>query len=366
MPNPDQWAAEVANQGIAKKWFETSNPATYTGTRHHTVPALILRRFSDERERLSVWRRSTEDIRPGNVSDLAIRDFYTTLNVDGSFDGRMEEQLGSVETAAKPVIDWLLSPLRGRRLSRQQHAALCALVAFQMVRGPRRRKEDELLAEYGVKILNDGSLSEADLRDTVIVPHPNEHIRLMGPLSEAIFLSILRRPAQVIRLDAPLLVICDEPVLVDVENHVRHLPECSLSEAELRRRQRERPGYDGTFQQPIHIWTTRPAGVNTADAIAMPVAPDALIALGPIGQTVPHVLTYKADEARKLAEEVNAALVKQAYEWVAANPGHPDFANFTFPPPGPLIGVCDGGSIMSQQLQTAPVLRWQRIKKDWR
>src|SRR5258707_7231948 len=333
-PTADEWAAEVANRQQAQRWFETSNPATYVGARHHTVPAFILRRFAEERERLQVWRRSTEEIKPGSVGNLAIRDFYTTLNTDGQFDGRMEEQLGSVETAAKPVIDWLLSPFHGRQLSKQQQVALCALVAFQMVRGPRRRKEVELLAEYGVKLLNDGSLSDTDLRDTIIVPHPNEHIRLMGPTSEAIFLSILRRPAQVIRIDAPLLVICDEPVLVDVEDHVRHLPECSLSEAKLRRRQREQPGYDGTISQPVHIWTTRPAGVDNAEAIAMPVAPDALIVLGPIGQAGQAVLNDQSDEAPALAGEVNAALVKQAYEWVAANPGHPTFPSWTCPPLG--------------------------------
>lgn len=111
MPAPDEWAAEVANQAAAQRWFDASNPATYDGAKHHTFTALVLRRFSDQREQLSVWRRSTGDIRPGAVKDLAIRDFYTTLNVDG----RMEEQLGTVGPAAKPVIDWLLNPLRNRQ-----------------------------------------------------------------------------------------------------------------------------------------------------------------------------------------------------------------------------------------------------------
>lgn len=36
-----------------------------------------------------------------------------------------------------------------------------------------------------------------------------------------------------------------------------------------------------------------------------------------------------------------------------------------FPSPGPLIGVSDGGSIMSEQLTSAPSHRWQRLHKDW-
>jgi hypothetical protein len=73
--------------------------------------------------------------------------------------------------------------------------------------------------------------------EVTAVPHPNEHIRLMGPLAHAIWQSLLRRPVQLIRLDAPLLVISDEPVIVDTDEHVRHLPECSLTQGQLRRRQ---------------------------------------------------------------------------------------------------------------------------------
>jgi Protein of unknown function (DUF4238) len=354
---PEDWAAEQANLHQARQWFASSDLAAYEGTKHHTVPAFCLRQFARDRKRLSVWRWSTGRITPSAVNDLAIKDFYTTQNTDGHFDGRTEEMLGRVEDEAAPVVDLLLSPFRGRNLSQKQQVAVCQFIAFQMVRGPRKRKEIELLADYGSKIMSDGSMSPAELRDTIIVPHPNEHIRMMGPVSEAIFLSILRRPVQVIWLDAPLLVICDEPVLVDGADHVRHLPQCFLSLAERRKLNPE--------QDIIHVWPTKPSGVDQADAIAMPVTPQAIIVLGPIGQPVQPILRYDGDEARELADEVNSALVRQAHEWVAANPQHPTFAKWTFPPPSPLLGACDGGSIMSQQLQTAPVLKWQRIRKDW-
>jgi hypothetical protein len=35
----------------------------------------------------------------------------------------------------------------------------------------------------------------------------------------------------------------------------------------------------------------------------------------------------------------------QACQWVAARPDHPSFRDWTFPPPAPLIGVCQGGSV---------------------
>ena len=49
----------------------------------------------------------------------------------------------------------------------------------------------------------------------------------------------------------------------------------------------------------MHIWPTRPAGVEIADAIAMPVRPDALIALGPKDQDGPLAVRYEGDEARE-------------------------------------------------------------------
>lgn len=314
----------------ARRWFETSNPAAYVGTKHHTVPSFCLKQFTDDGKRLSVWRRSTERIDSSPVADLAIRDFYTVLARDGQFDGLMEEMLGRVEGQAETVFKQLRLPFRRPGpLTAEQQSAVCQFLAFQMVRGPRMRKAIELLADYGWKFQNDGSLTEKDLRELVAVPHPNEHIRLMGPLSEAIYHSILRRPVQVMRLDAPLLVICDEPVLVDIDEHVQHRPECSLSQKELRRRQRRKAG-NRRFQQPIHVWRTQPSGVEPADAIAMPLSPSALIVLGRVGEPVEPDQLIVGDDAKDLADEVNAALVAQAYEWVAARPSHSTFSSWTF------------------------------------
>ena len=325
------------------------------------MPRLILRRFATDEKRLSIWRWATREIRPGSVDDLAIRNFYTILNTDGQLDGRMEELLGMVERDATPVIDWLLSPFRGKQLSQSQQVSPCNFIAFQLLRGPRKRKEIELLADYHWKLMNDGSLSPADLEELTIVPHPNEHVRMLMTGAYEVARSFLRRPVQVILLDAPLLVICDEPLLIDTNAGVQHVPDCFVDARDSRRRRR----IGDRTEELLHVWTTRPAGVQTADAVALPVAPDALVVLGPEGHAIPAWQRYRGTEAAELAGEVNSALIGQATEWVAANPDHPDFASRTFPEPGPLIGVCDGGSVMSQQLQTAPVMRWQRIRRDW-
>src|SRR5258708_19655986 len=46
-----------------------------------------------------------------------------------------------------------------------------------------------------VKILSDGPLGEADLRDTVIVPHPTPHISHICPTSQPIFLILPPHPS---------------------------------------------------------------------------------------------------------------------------------------------------------------------------
>ena len=59
----------------AQRWFETSDPAAYVGSRHHTVPAFCLRRFAADGQRLQVWRRATGEIELGSADDLSITNF---------------------------------------------------------------------------------------------------------------------------------------------------------------------------------------------------------------------------------------------------------------------------------------------------
>jgi hypothetical protein len=352
---------------LARRWFESSDPAVGVGTKHHTVPAFYLRRFADNNGRLLVRDRPTGRLfPPRTVSKLAVTDFYTVLTKDGTFDGRMEQLLGRVEGEAAQLLKLMLSPFRKPGpLSEIEQLTLCQFLAFQMVRGPRKRREMELQADYAVKLQAGDRLTERDLREITAVPHPNEHIQLMGPLSFQICRYLLPRPVQVVRIDTPLFVTCDEPVLVDNDDHVEHTPDCSITRGELRRRIRRATAAGTTYQQHIHIWPTRPAGVQVADAIVMPLTSKALLVLGPIGERLRPEVFLSSDDARELAENVNGALVDQAYEWVAARPDHPSFRDWTFPPPGPLIGVCDGGSVMSQQLKHAPSHRWQRLRRDW-
>jgi Protein of unknown function (DUF4238) len=264
---------------LAQRWLASSDPSTGVGAKHHTVPAFYLRRFADSTGRLLVRDRPTgRSLPPITVSKLAIKDFYTTVNDDGTLDGRMEELLGKVEGEAAQLLKLLLSPYRRPgQLTAAERTTLCQFIAFQMVRGPRKRREMELEADYTIKLQAGNQLTKRDLREITAVPHPNEHIRLMGPLSYQIFRYLMPRPVLVARIDAPLFVTCDEPVLVDNEDHVKHLPECTFTREQIRRRRKRAAAAGTTYQQAIHVWPRRPAGVQVADAIAMPLTPSALL-----------------------------------------------------------------------------------------
>lgn len=358
----------AAQERQAQLWFKSSRPDIGVDARHHTVPAFYLRRFADKLSGKLVVRNRSGDTKPYSASPeaLAVRDFYTVVNTDGELDGRMEQLLSVVESEAASVIQLVLSPYRRPgRLTMAERSALCQFIAFQMVRGPRHRREIELQADYYAKLRAGHLMTDDDLRNITALPHPNQHLLLLGPLSEAIYRCLMLRPVQIARIDKPMFVTCDEPVVVDNEDHVKHVPDCSLSRAGIRRRERQADAAGTTWSQVIHIWTTRPNGVQVADSVFMPLTPTALLVLGRIGYQPGPEIRLADDEAREIAEAVNEALIAQSYEWVAANPDHPSFRDLDFPSPGPLIGVCDGGSIMSEQLTSAPSHRWQRLRKDW-
>jgi hypothetical protein len=149
------------------RWFETSNPAVGVGAKHHTVPAFCLRRFADARGQLLVRDRSTGHQTTRTVSKLAVRDFYTVVTADGQFDGRMEQLLATVEGEAAELFMLLVTPFRRPvPLKAEERVTVCQFLAFQMIRGPRKRRETELLADYTVKLQAGDSLTERDLRET--------------------------------------------------------------------------------------------------------------------------------------------------------------------------------------------------------
>jgi hypothetical protein len=101
-----------------------------------------------------------------------------------------------------------------------------------------------------------------------------------------------------------------------------------------------------------------------ADAIAMPLTPSVLLILGLPGEQPVQGVFFHGDDAPELAEDVNAA-GRPGLRVGSGPAGSPVLPRLDIPSPGPLIGVCDGGSAISQQLRSAPTRRWPRLRRDW-
>ncbi len=358
---------------LAQAWASKVSPDQSVGDRHHLVPVMYLRGFAD-REQLLI--RRIPDHRPVtcNMHDLAQKDFYTVMADDPAGgppqpDGRIEQALQLVEDPAARVLELLRNPLLGRRrLTGHEREALAQFLSFQLVRGARQRREIELLADYQLKLTAgaygyDGTLDElARLR---VIPHPNEHLRMLGALAEQAHRYIRDRPVCVVELDRPLLFTCDEPVVVlgDESGDDGHRPECFRTARERRRQAFSRG--EGEVRELVHLVTTRPSGVADADEIALPLDPHRLLVLGPPGAvSEPHVRLI-GDSADEVAADVTARLLDQAYLWVAGHPRHPFLRDLNMPEPGPVLRICDGGSALAKDLDKAPSPREPaRFRRD--
>jgi Protein of unknown function (DUF4238) len=203
----------AAADARAQEWSDNVDISQGVGARHHVVPAFYLRAFASPGGQLLVRDRENGTFRVQSYKDLAIRDFYTVINDDGEKDASMEQILCMVEDQAAELFQRLLSPFRAPvPLTVDERMTLATFVAMQNVRGLRTRRQTELLANYHLHVVHEGTKLGKKLTGLTAVPHPNEHIRLFS-VAEAFATALMRRPVTRITLDAPLLITGDEPVL---------------------------------------------------------------------------------------------------------------------------------------------------------
>lgn len=359
------WDRRLAEEN-ARKWLEEADQNEKVGSTHHTVPKFYLRRFANSSAQLRVRDRATgkESIR--NIKDMGIKDFYTAATEDGGLDARLEQALAMMEDATANLFSKILSPYRPPvPLELEERYTLATFIAFQLVRGVRKRREIELMADWSVKFTNGDKFKPRELEELTVVPHPNEHLRTFGHTPEAMAHVMADRPVTLVTLDEPLLIVCDEPVIVNVpEGHVRHLPTCNLAGG---RSQKKKKGRRKMGAQIVHVYPTRPSGVEIAAEIALPVTPRGVLILGPRGGSGDPQAQLIGAEAKVFAERVNRCLIDNSYAWVAAHPDNEDFRAIEIAPPGPIVAVCDGGSVMSRNLQAAPNPHQPALlRKGWR
>lgn len=299
--------------GIADQWPIPSDPNHFVGARHHTVPRFYLEYWADSNGRIDVVEKPAgRRYRTVPKTASAETDFYTYIDLDGNPAGHMEQVLGVIEADASAAIGRITHPTFGQfPPPPNDKSAIATLIAFQKARGKRRRREIETQADLYMKLQYSGLDSDAirrmleeqlgqasadqvaeiehlvaNLKDCEFVADPNDHIRMMGELARTIFPHLIRRHWYLAVFDEPVLVTCDEPVMVYKAN-----------------------------PSPL-----RSNGMIDADEVWFPLNPSMLLILALVPQPIPARFLASSSTA----ETVNAYAAHNAYQNVFLSPGQPD------------------------------------------
>lgn len=303
----EQMASDV------EKWPIPGDPNHFVGARHHTVPRFYLEYWADAGGHIDVVEKpGGRRYRTVPKTASAETDFYTFIDSDGNPAGHMEQALGVIEADASAAISRITHPVFGQfPPPPDDRHKIATLIAFQKVRGKRRRREIETQTDFYMKFQYSGLDSEAiksllerrvgeanteqiaemeefvaNLHEYEFVPDPNEHVRMMGKLAERIFQHLMCRHWYLGVFEEPILITCDEPVMLYKEN-----------------------------RSPI-----RGYGFLDADEVWFPLNPSMLLILA----LEPHPIPVRFPASASTAETVNAYAAHNAYQNIFLHPKQPD------------------------------------------
>lgn len=354
---------EVARR--TKELMATLDPERYVGSKHHVVPRFILKRFANDKDQVLVRDRATGAKRISNTKALAVTDFYTFIDSAGELDASYEQMWGYVETAADSILcEHLENPfVRPRPFNPVEKYATDAFVALQSIRGPANRRVMELVADYGMKLVNQDKLSADDMDDLEFRPHQNHHLETLVRVLPQIEEHLASRAAFLVTLDKPLLVISDEPVCLERPDD--HAPP-------TRKQMRDYPRGILVDGKPVPRadliqFAGLGVGLANAEAIVMPIGPRHAIAYDRPGslRPAPHQRLEGAD-AENFATEVSTLVIEQAVVWIAGHISHPTLGRMRLPKQPPPLVIFDGGTRLSQNVRHTDRRKPVRLDKTAR
>lgn len=348
-----------------KELMATLDPERYVGSKHHVVPRFILKRFANDKDQVLVRDRATGAKRISNTKALAVTDFYTFIDSAGELDASYEQMWGYVETAAHSILcEHLENPfVRPRPFNPVEKYAIDAFVALQSIRGPANRRVMELVADYGMKLVNQDKLSADDMDDLEFRPHQNHHLETLVRVLPQIEEHLASRAAFLVTLDKPLLVISDEPVCLERPDD--HAPP-------TQKQMRDYPRGILVDGKPVPRadliqFASLGVGLANAEAIVMPIGPRHAIAYDRPGslRPAPHQRLEGAD-AEDFATEVSTLVIEQAVVWIAGHISHPTLGRMRLPKQPPPLVIFDGGTRLSQNVRHTDRRKPVRLDKTAR
>lgn len=308
-----------------------------------------MERFADSRGQITAIDRETGQARTQSVKKTLVeRDFYTVVNTDMKADGRVEKLLAFIEGNAVTAIRntcsdrWRIWPLPP-----DYREALIMFTAFQALRGRRKRRTIEIIADLQERTywsaVAEGNAADVlrgrgeeptaeavaellqwcnALDDIDFVPSTNDHISLMLEMFPSYSHALRRRPVRIHEWPRDCLITADEPVVL-------------------------MPG-------PDHL--DGPVGIGNAFHVWLPLGPRHLLVFGPDGDLGPDewVSSGHLDP-----EGINAALVHNSSEVYLIQPGtRPPGVN-RHPGPRPVMNIWGGDDFIDHSRYA---LKTQRVR----
>ena len=218
----------------------TARQKDQTGARHHYLPKMYLKGFT-EKGRISVWQRASGEVRASTPNNVAnVRGFYTFTGKDGKKSDEIEKLLADMEGYVKTVIANVNS-LFPPAITGNYKFALAQYIAFQHVRTPAHRKELEQSADMIMKMQVRPNLQSREqivkqlerigrepteeaikqLEDVYNDPHsvevvPSKESVMKLQLGQLPLLTqiLMHRVWHIVTFEQPSLVTSDSPVLL--------------------------------------------------------------------------------------------------------------------------------------------------------
>ena len=351
-----QLASDAGAERLAWEWYDSIDRKGQVGTRHHIVPRTILRRFANSGQ-IRVRDRFTGKLRLVSVGDLSVKNFYTFVDLDMLPNGAMEVWLSEVEAEFARVVRPFFSTTafgQARPPTGMDRFALDTFVAVQALRGMRTRRAMEIVADYGMKLVNQDKLDVTEIHGLEIVPHQNEHIRFIQRASEQLADHLAGRPVSVVRFDETLLVVSDEPVVLT--------PRDGTPKGDLRKRLQ----INGERVSPrdlVQISNGRDVGFFDAEEVVLPLSPRHALVYGDFQSPtqMPATWTIHGQEGTRVARELNRLQARGAFGWVAAHPDGPHLAQIPWSPPAPAATIYDDHSVPAAVANGRPHARPHRF-----
>lgn len=209
--------------------------------RHHFVPQRYQRRFARDDKICRVSFDEPERIDELKTIDNAVvKDLYTIIDKEIGETVVVERLLATIDAAAGAPMDRLILGVLFPPQTKDR-MDLAMFIAMLYVRGPHHRRKTEALADMIHKAPWQGIRTRAEMRERLgwmndgagptedelcqafdmvqhldeweVVPHQNDHIRLMLELAVGLAPYLLNRYWSICRLPVPGLFTSDSPII---------------------------------------------------------------------------------------------------------------------------------------------------------